>query len=915
MKYLTTSEIRQKFLDFFIKNGHYALPSASLIPVNDNSLLWINSGVAALKPYFDGRKAPPHQRLVNSQKALRTNDIENVGYTAKHHTLFEMLGNFSIGDYFKKEAIVFAWEFLTSKQWLGIDANKLIVTVFLDDTDTIKIWKEVIGLDSSRIILGSRDTNFWDMGQGPCGPNTEIFYDRGIVWDKENYGLKLLQDDIENDRYLEIWNIVFSDSNNDGQGNYHDLPRKNIDTGAGLERLACIIQEVPTNFETDLFLPIIEGITKLVKVSYDPNNIFEKSNDQTKINVAFKVISDHIRAISFAIGDGVFPSNKDRGYVIRRLIRRAMVYGHKLHINEPFLYKLVIIVVNLMKDYYPHLEAKEEIITSTVKKEEEKFFNNLKQGLNHFNEMLIEEKTITTENAFKLYDTYGFPIDLTIELASEKKITIDLVRYNELLEAQRKDARNARSNQQIEAMDMQNKLLLDLKIPSIFIGYEVEENPQAKVVALFYGEEMLPSVKDDIVDVILDATPFYAEKGGQANDTGIISNATMLGEVIDVKLAPNKQHIHRIQVNGTLKTNDIVCAVINHHHRNYGMKNHSGTHLLHSAIREILGADAMQISSFNNYQYLRLDIAYNKEITTQNLQAINNLVTKWIAQNDSCEIYITSYDEAIKMNAMAFFNEKYDKEVRVVKFGNYSIELCGGTHVKYTGDIEQLLITSIESKGSGIYRFQALTSTLTINNYYDEQIKDLKTKSAEKLAKYNKNLLTDSYLEQLFNTITSMNNISNATWKQLRTLYYELQIAFKKWEKKVEQKLIKEQINQYQNLEIISLPTYNILIYQFNDLAIATLKLLADKYRLLDNKLVIIFTNKNINTKNSLLVVVSESLIKEGLSAVTIVKSLTKQCQGSGGGNMQLALGGFNNEIKMQELLQQLKQEDVLWNI
>lgn len=912
---LRSYEIRKKFLDFFIKKHHLLVPSASLVPINDASLLWINSGVAALKPFFDGREIPPQKRLVNCQKALRTNDIQNVGYTTRHHTFFEMLGNFAIGDYFKKEAILLAWEFLTSKTWLGIESRHLYVTVFKDDQDAIKIWKDVIGLTSERIILGDRDTNFWDMGQGPCGPNTEIFYDRGLEYDPNNIGLKLLQDNIENDRYLEIWNIVFSQFNNDGNGQYHDLPLKNIDTGAGLERITCILQAKNNNFETDLFLPIILKCQEWSQYTYVIRNFKDEiDSSQTKYNIAFQVISDHIRAICFAISDGVFPSNKERGYVIRRLIRRAMVFGHQLGINEPFLHQLVATVVDLMKDFYPNLIEKQDIITETIKKEEANFVNNLKHGFKLLTDILEKNQIITAETTFKLYDTFGFPIELTIEIAQQQNIKIDFTKVQELLKAQQQTSRRDRQQQNIVMMDEQNKTLLECQIPSAFCGYEKATNETAKVVALFANNEYLTSVSNQFVDIILDITPFYAEKGGQASDSGWIKNESGSGEVMAVKIAPHKQHLHSVKWEGVLKINDIVCASINRAHRELTMKNHSGTHLLHAAIRSVLGTAAMQIGSFNNHDYLRLDIAYHQAITDHQIEEINKLVTQWIQQNDQCEIIYTSYAAALKMQALAFFNEKYDNEVRVVKFSDYSIELCGGTHVNSTKDIEQLLITKITSKGAGTYRFHALTATNTIQKYYLEQITILKNQITNEFNKYNPTLLKSDSLETLMTKIKNLTGPNEVIYKNLKILAPQWESNFKIWTQKQATITINEEVNKYQNLKITEFKNYKLLIYHFVEKSAAVLRLIAQKYLTIHDEIIIIFTNQN-DQKHSLLVTISDDLLTKNYSALAILNSLLASCHGKGGGNKKMAVGGYQNHDNFLSLLQNLSKVVKLWNI
>lgn len=909
MKYLTGNEIRNLWISFFKNKDHYILESASLVPLDDKSLLWINSGVATLKPYFDGRKKPPALSMANSQKSIRTNDIENVGLTARHHTLFEMLGNFSIGGYFKKTAILYAWEFLTSQQWLGLEINKLYVTVYEEDLETYNIWKDVIGLSTDRIIKGSKKTNFWDIGSGPCGPNTEIFYDRSEKYDYNNLGIKLLKDDLENDRYLEIWNIVFSQYNNDGNANYQPLPRKNIDTGAGLERLASVLQSTITNFETDLFLPIIEECQKLTTFKYDANVFFTKEKKATEINISFKVISDHIRAVSFAIADGVFPSNKERGYIIRRLIRRAVVYGQKLNINEPFLYKLVDSVIKTMGDFYKYLNDKFSLIKEVIKNEEIKFYQTLKLGYNILTQLFKTKKLISGFDAFKLFDTYGFPIELTLELAASQNIKVDLPKFQQLLDAHKQKARDARKD--FKAMNLQNEILTTMDVNSKFIGYEYESINNAQIIYLYNDNEVLKTVTNEEVYVILDQTPFYAEKGGQAGDNGIIKNKIMNGQVIDVQEGPNKQNIHHVFIEGTLNLNDYVTATINYDKRYYTKKNHSGTHLLHAATREILGEQAMQTGSYNDENYFRLDIAYNSAIADEQINKINNLVLKWIKQNDACEIINCEYEQAIAMSAVAFFNEKYDQIVRVVKFGNYSKELCGGTHVNKTGEIEDLLITNYESKGSGVIRFSALTSFKTINEYLQNQSLILKTNSDQLYKKYQNNcgsLINSNVIKQydkIKNFIIKRDNL-----KSLKDDVQILQELIKKSEIEINQQKIINSIKKYENEDIKIINNFNYLIIELDNIDNRGLKLLADSYRQKYQNLIIILINKHIDAL-TLLIGLSLSLVKDNQSASLFIKKILTKFDGNGGGNLQTAQSQIkSSEVKLlvSELLKELKQ-------
>ncbi|MDF2909121.1 MAG: alanine--tRNA ligase, partial [Sporolactobacillus laevolacticus] len=553
MKQLSSSEVRQMFLDFFKGKGHSVEPSASLIPVDDPSLLWINSGVATLKKYFDGRVVPKNPRICNAQKAIRTNDIENVGYTARHHTFFEMLGNFSVGDYFKEEAITWAWEFLTSPDWIDFDPDKLSVTIYPDDEDAYKLWHEKIGLPEDRII--KLEHNFWDIGEGPSGPNTEIFYDRGEEFGNDPDDPELYPGG-ENERYLEVWNLVFSQFNHNPDGSHTPLPKKNIDTGMGLERMVSVIQNAETNFDTDLFLPIIHRIEELSGAKYQVG----------KKNTAFKVIADHARTVTFAIADGALPSNEGRGYVLRRLIRRAVRYAMDLGLNKPFLFELVPVVASIMSDYYKEVEDKSAFVQKVIRGEEERFQETIHEGVSILKEQIEEakkqgKKELSGENVFKLYDTFGFPVELTEEYANQAGLAIDQSGFERELEAQRDRARSARKDQ--KSMQVQSGTLRNITDSSEFVGYDQFVVDDVKVIALVKDNELADSaLEGDKVQLILDRTPFYAEMGGQVADIGSLSNEHVQLEVIDVQKAPNGQNLHTCLVkNGQVKVGDGLRAV------------------------------------------------------------------------------------------------------------------------------------------------------------------------------------------------------------------------------------------------------------------------------------------------------------------------------------------------------------------
>ncbi|WFQ96254.1 alanyl-tRNA synthetase [Mycoplasma feriruminatoris] len=893
MKKLSTNQIRRIWLDFFISKNHYFLETVSLIPVDDPSLLWINSGVATLKPYFDGRKTPPSPRLTNSQKAIRTNDIENVGITARHHTMFEMLGNFSIGDYFKKEAIEFAWELLTDKKYFDIDKNKLYITVFNEDDEAYKIWKEVIKIEDDHIFRLSRKTNFWDVGQGPCGPNTEIFYDRGEIWDPNKIGPRLISDDIENDRYIEVWNIVFSQFNNDGNNNYTELPRKNIDTGAGLERFASIFQNTPTNFETDIFYPTIKKVEQLTNdnFKYSIDNYFNPNQKQTRINTAFKVIADHIRATVFAISDGVFPGNKDRGYIIRRLIRRSCVFGKELGINQAFLYKLVDSVIESMKEFYPYLIDKKSLVEQTIKTEEEKFLKTLSKGYDLLENIIKTKHQVVAKDALLLFESYGFPIEQTIEISELSNVKVDVKGFEELLEQTKQATRNARKD--LKAWDKQNELFTKLNVESEFTGWSETSRNDAKVIYMFTDQKQITTATDQEVFIILDKTPFYAEKGGQAADTGLIFNNNAKGFVVDVQQGPTHQNIHRVQLQGTLKVNDLVDCRVDEEKRIYTMKNHSGTHMIHYALREVLGNSVMQSGSYNDENGLRMDFTFNRLPSSEELLKAQNLVLEKIKQKVDRQTYFCSLAESVnKYHALAFFTEKYDEIVRVIKFGDFSSELCGGTHVNNTSEIEDFIITGIESKGSGVYRIKCLTSFKTVNEYLNEQFKLYKDQAEVIIDKYNqnKNLLTNELLENTYLQIKNI-TINKQNLLVIKDLLDKLKEINKDYDKKVNDLITANKLLQFKDLTpSLNKDNVNEIRLETTGLNIKDLKQLADDLRNKFNDLIVILLSST-DENNFIVVAVSQSL-QDKYKAIDIFNNL-EGYETKGGGNANLAQGKF----------------------
>ncbi|HIH7862384.1 TPA: alanine--tRNA ligase [Streptococcus suis] len=714
MKNLSSAQIRQMWLDFWKSKGHSVEPSANLVPVNDPTLLWINSGVATLKKYFDGSVIPDNPRITNAQKSIRTNDIENVGKTARHHTMFEMLGNFSIGDYFRDEAIEWGFELLTSPEWFAFPKDKLYMTYYPDDMDSYNRWI-ALGVEPSHLI--PLEDNFWEIGAGPSGPDTEIFFDRGTDFDPENIGIRLLEEDIENDRYIEIWNIVLSQFNADPavpRSEYKELPNKNIDTGAGLERLAAIFQGAKTNFETDLFLPIIREVEKISGKTYD----------QDGDNMSFKVIADHIRALSFAIGDGALLGNEGRGYVLRRLLRRASMHGQRLGITEPFLYKLVETVGNIMESYYPEVLEKRAFIEKIVKSEEESFARTIHTG-SQFAEQLMDKlaaegkSEIDGRDIFKLYDTYGFQVELTEELAEHRGMTLDIAGFEAAMKEQQDRARA--SVVKGGSMGMQNETLAAITEESTFVyGQTALEASLSVIVA---DNARTEAVSEGQALLVFDQTPFYAEMGGQVADHGFVKNATgdIVATVIDVQKAPNGQPLHTVELSASISVGQTYTLEIETKRRKGVEKNHTATHLLHAALHNIIGEHATQAGSLNEQDFLRFDFTHFEAVTAEELRRIEEEVNEQIWNAIPVVTVETDIDTAKEMGAMALFGEKYGKEVRVVTIGDYSVELCGGTHVGNTAEIGIFKILKEEGIGSGTRRIIAVTGREAFLAYRDQE--------------------------------------------------------------------------------------------------------------------------------------------------------------------------------------------------
>ncbi|MGT2744981.1 alanine--tRNA ligase [Streptococcus phocae subsp. phocae] len=720
MKHMTSAQIRQMWLDFWQSKGHSVEPSANLVPVNDPTLLWINSGVATLKKYFDGSVTPENPRITNAQKSIRTNDIENVGKTARHHTMFEMLGNFSIGDYFRDEAIDWGFELLTSPEWFGFPKEKLYMTYYPDDKDSYNRWL-ALGVDPSHLI--PLEENFWEIGAGPSGPDTEIFFDRGEAYDPENIGIRLLEEDLENDRYIEIWNIVLSQFNADPavpRSEYKELPNKNIDTGAGLERLVAVMQGAKTNFETDLFLPIIREVEALSGKTYDPDGD----------NMSFKVIADHIRALAFAIGDGALPGNEGRGYVLRRLLRRAAMHGRRLGIKDTFLYQLVEVVGHIMESYYPEILEKREFIEKIVKREEETFARTIDAGSGHLDQLLAQLKEagkdrLDGKDIFKLYDTYGFPVELTEEMAEDAGYKIDHEGFKAAMKEQQDRARAAVVKG--GSMGMQNETLAGIVEPSVFL-YDTQ-TVDAQLSVIIVDNNRSEVVSEGQALLVFDQTPFYAEMGGQVADRGVIKNGQgdIVARVLDVQRAPNGQALHTVEVLASLSVEMMYTLSIDYKRRYAVEKNHTATHLLHAALHNVIGEHATQAGSLNEEEFLRFDFTHFEAVTAEELRQIEAEVNEQIWKALAITTLETDVETAKSMGALALFGEKYGKTVRVVQIGDYSVELCGGTHLGNSSEIGLFKIIKEEGIGSGTRRILAVTGQQAFEHFrkQEDTLKDI----------------------------------------------------------------------------------------------------------------------------------------------------------------------------------------------
>ena len=886
MKYMTSTEIRKMWYDFFTEKGHKRLDSAPLVPIDDDSLLWINAGVTPLKKYFDGTLVPESRRLCSVQKCIRTNDIENVGRTARHQTFFEMMGNFSVGDYFKNEAIEFSWELLTSEKWFAVPKEKLYVTVYTNDDEAYNKWVSVGMIESH---IARLDGNFWEIGEGPCGPDSELFYDRGEKYDPNGDALDKFMHDEDQERFVEIWNNVFSQFNSKegvNREDYEELPSKNIDTGAGLERWACVFQDVDSNFDTDLFTPIISQIENLSGVLYSGQ-------------MEFKVIADHIRAITVALSDGAIFENVGRGYVLRRLLRRSVRMGKKLGLNEPFMYKIVSTVVDIMKESYPELSDTRATVETQVLEEEELFHKTLASGERRLFELMEEakDKFIPGSEVFKLYDTYGFPYELTLEYLDEKGYKTSKEEFDTFMEEQRELAR--KNSKQDSNMNIQNEELLNFKEDSEFV-YD-KDSLKAKVIGIFDGDKFVDKIEKKGY-IILDKTCFYAECGGQVADTGMITSNNFKARVLDVTKTPNGQHLHKVKIlDGTINLDDSVTCNIDANRRRNIEVNHSSVHLTQYALRNYISDTIKQAGSYVDDEGFRFDFTYTGKVLDTAIIEVEEFINGYIANNFETITEIVPIEEAKKTGAMALFSEKYGDEVRVVTIGD-SKELCGGTHVKNTSQIERLAIINVESKGSNVYRIEGVTNdrvedTLldTIKPYNDEKVKLLmKARNIIGMAKKD-GIKLDFDIDIRTDTPNSYKDIIFER-NELEYVQEEVKRIEKKY-KEEKEKLALNDLNSYDK-DIKEKDDYKYLIIKEEDKDINILKTIADSLLNKIEKGFVLITNIKEDGYNF---IVRSNL--DDLIAGDIIKKIVEPLDGKGGGNPTFAQGGAPISKKLDDVL------------
>lgn len=862
------NQLRKMFLEFFESKGHLALKSFSLVPHNDKSLLLINSGMAPLKPYFTGQEIPPRRRVTTCQKCIRTGDIENVGKTARHGTFFEMLGNFSFGDYFKEEAIQWTWEFLT--EVVGLDPDRLYPSVYVDDDEAFEIWNKKIGIPAERIFKFGKEDNFWEHGSGPCGPCSEVYYDRG-----EKYGCGKPDCTVgcDCDRYMEIWNDVFTQFDNDGNGNYTELEQKNIDTGMGLERLASVVQDVDSIFDVDTIKALRDHVCRLADAEYGK----EYNSD-----VSIRVITDHIRSVTFMISDGIMPSNEGRGYVLRRLLRRACRHGRLLGIEKGFLPELAETVIAGSKDGYPELEEKKEFILKVISKEEEQFNKTIDQGLGILSDMIGKmeaegAKTLGGEDAFRLYDTYGFPLDLTKEILEEKGMDVDEEGFRECMEVQRKKARDAREVTNYMGADVTVYESIDPNVTSTFVGYD-RLSHESEVTVLTTETEIVDALSDgEKGTIFVQETPFYATSGGQEADTGYIRTAEGEFRVEDtVKLLGGKIGHVGVMTKGMIKTGDKVTLEVDAKKRALSARNHSATHLLQKALRTVLGTHVEQAGSSVNEDRLRFDFTHFSAMTPEELKKVEEIVNEKIAAALPVVVKNMPIEEAKKTGAQALFGEKYGDIVRVVNMGDFSIEFCGGTHVQNTSEIAAFKIISETGVAAGVRRIEALTSE-GLMKYYDEL--EEKLKNAAHLLKATPDNLADK--------ITHLMSENKALHSEVESL-----------KSRMAQDAVGDVMDQVKEVKGVKL-----LAAEVDGVDMNGLRDLGDqlKEKLGDGVVVLASANEG---KVSLMATATEGAMKKGAHAGNLVKGIAGCVGGGGGGRPNMAQAGGKNPAGIKDALE-----------
>ncbi|MDY2938268.1 MAG: alanine--tRNA ligase [Fusicatenibacter sp.] len=872
MKKYGVNELRKMFLEFFESKGHLAMKSFSLIPNNDKSLLLINSGMAPLKPYFTGAEIPPRRRVTTCQKCIRTGDIENVGKTARHGTFFEMLGNFSFGDYFKHEAIAWSWEFLT--EVIGLDPNRLYPSIFQDDDEAFEIWNKEIGIPAERIFRFGKEDNFWEHGAGPCGPCSEIYYDRG---EKYGCGKPGCTVGCDCDRYMEVWNNVFSQFNNDGEGHYTELIQKNIDTGMGLERLAVVVQDVDSIFDVDTIQALRDKVCEIAGKTYGADH---------EADVSIRLITDHIRSATFMISDGIMPTNEGRGYVLRRLIRRAARHGRLLGIDGLFLAKLSASVIDGSKDGYPELEEKKEFIFNVLRNEETQFNKTIDQGLRILSDLeakMQEEgkQTLDGQDAFKLYDTYGFPLDLTKEILEEKGYGIDEEGFHAAMEAQRTRARESREVTNYMGADATVYDEIDPSITTEFEGYEYLTY-DSKVTVMTTEKEIVTALMEGQKGTIfVEQTPFYATMGGQEGDRGVIRTANGVFEVEDtIKLRGGKYGHVGVMKSGMISQGETVTLEVDTAGRKDTEKNHSATHLLQKALKTVLGSHVEQKGSLVTPNRLRFDFVHFKAVTPEELQEVEDLVNKEIQEQLPVRTDIMSIDDAKKSGAMALFGEKYGDEVRVVSMGDFSKELCGGTHVKNTSEISLFKIVSESGIAAGVRRIEALTGS-GVTAYYKEQEDRLHAAAA----------LLKTTPSELLDKIAHLQN-------ELKTLSSE--------NESLKSKMAREALGDVMN-KVTEIKGVKLLAASVPDVDMNGLRDLGDQLKeKLGNGVVVLASAKD--GKVSLLSMVTDDAMKKGAHAGKLIKEVAAVVGGGGGGRPNMAQAGGKNPEKIEDAISHAKE-------